>query len=270
MDTRTPERIKHHFEIEKEIAGRLKKANREERKVLYRTMYDELFEKVPDHPRITRRTNPVRTAKVNKDKFQFIEKFIHPEKVFAEFAPGDCLFSFQMASHFKKVYGIDISDQTGNEATRPDNFELLIYDGYEINCPDEIVDILFSDQLIEHIPADETLLHFQICFNLLNTHGTYIFRIPHRYSGPHDVSQFFTETPQGFHLNEPTYTEIIQILKETPFTNYRCYYFAKGIKLRLPDFYFTSAEAVLNLLPYKIRKKLARLFVPRILMEVEK
>lgn len=54
---RTEEQLRNHYLVEKSIAERLKRANREERKRIYREMYDELFRKVPDHPRLTRRSS---------------------------------------------------------------------------------------------------------------------------------------------------------------------------------------------------------------------
>jgi hypothetical protein len=52
---RSYEQVLNHYLVEKAIADKLKEANREERKLIYETMYDELFEKVPDHPRLKRR-----------------------------------------------------------------------------------------------------------------------------------------------------------------------------------------------------------------------
>ena len=58
LDSRSPDRIRHHYEVERELAARLRASNREERTVLFQTLYDELFRRVPDHPRLTRRESP--------------------------------------------------------------------------------------------------------------------------------------------------------------------------------------------------------------------
>ena len=50
---RTPEQLRHHYEVERELADRLRSASREERKQLYAGVYDELFRRVPDHPQLT-------------------------------------------------------------------------------------------------------------------------------------------------------------------------------------------------------------------------
>ena len=49
---RSPEMIRQHYVIEKELAGRLRTASKNERRHLYTEVYDELFRRVPDHPQL--------------------------------------------------------------------------------------------------------------------------------------------------------------------------------------------------------------------------
>ncbi len=79
---RSFEQIRNHYEVERAIATRLKKDNKEEGKIIYRTMYDELFEQFPDHPRIKRRENPKIAVIENKRNFKLIRKFINKYIVF--------------------------------------------------------------------------------------------------------------------------------------------------------------------------------------------
>ena len=147
---RSFEQIKNHYLVEKAIAKRLMESSCEERKLIYATMYDELFSKVPDHPRLTRRESKQLTAYANKDKLSIVSRFLNKSSVYIEFAPGDCRFSFEVAKHVKYVHGVDISDQRNPADNVPENFKLIVYDGYNL---DEIesnsIDIVFSDQLIE-------------------------------------------------------------------------------------------------------------------------
>ena len=87
---RTQQQLRNHYEIEKRIATQLKKANRSERKAIYSTMYEELFEKVPDHPRLQIRDNSRLSTISNKNKYDLVSKFITKDSLFVEFAPGDC------------------------------------------------------------------------------------------------------------------------------------------------------------------------------------
>jgi len=111
---RTFEQIRNHYEVEKAIATRLKKATREERRIIYRTMYDELFRQVPDHPRLKQREDPELTALANQNKLRLIQRFINESTVLVEFAPGDCRFAMSLCDRVKRVYAVDISDQKDN------------------------------------------------------------------------------------------------------------------------------------------------------------
>ena len=56
--TRTKQQITEHYEIEKELASKLKNATKEERKIFYTKLYDELYKRVPHHPQLTGKSNP--------------------------------------------------------------------------------------------------------------------------------------------------------------------------------------------------------------------
>jgi hypothetical protein len=60
---RSAENIRQHYIIERELADRLRHASREERRAgLYAAVYNELFRRVPDHPQISRKSNPAAQA----------------------------------------------------------------------------------------------------------------------------------------------------------------------------------------------------------------
>lgn len=48
--TRTRNQVREHYEIEKELAARLRNASREERRHLYSSLYDDLLRRIPHHP----------------------------------------------------------------------------------------------------------------------------------------------------------------------------------------------------------------------------
>ncbi len=109
-----------------------------------------------------------------------VRKHLSASTVFAEFAPGDCMLSAEIAKYVDHIYGIDISDQRPNGYSFPVNFNLVIYDGFSLNAiPEGTVDVVFSDQLIKHIHADDTELHFDLVYKMLKNGDRYIFRAPH-------------------------------------------------------------------------------------------
>lgn len=260
---RTFEQIRNHYEVEKAIATRLKRAIREERKIIYQTMYDELFKQVPDHSRLKRRENPKMTAIVNQNKLKLIEKFIDKSTIFVEFAPGDCRFAISICNRVRFVYGVDISDQRGQLDNVPDNFELIIYDGYDLQMQENSTDVVFSDQLIEHLHPEDTEFHFRLVRKVLKPQGVYVFRTPHRFSGPHDVSRYFSDEAEGFHLKEWTYSEIAKILKRLEYSSWSGYKYTKRNLTRKPFAYFIIIEYILNMLPKRLRKITSRYLLSR-------
>lgn len=262
---RSLEQVKNHYLVEKAIAERLKGASREERKIIYATMYDELFRQVPDHPRLTRRADEKRTRRTNETKLALVGEFLSPGGVFVEFAPGDCAFALEVAKFVKTVYAVDISDQRDDRSGPPADFTLILYDGYNLEgIADGSVDVIFSDQLIEHLHPEDTRLHFQLAYRLLKPGGKYVFRTPHALTGPHDVSRYFSDAPQGFHLKEWTFLECGRLLREVNFSQLYAFRLAGGGKRRLPFLYFVGCEKTLELLPRPYRHALARHLVPSV------
>jgi SAM-dependent methyltransferase len=246
---RSYESVRRHFEVERAIALRLKAAGREERKRIYSTMYDQLFTQVPDHPRLTRRADPVQTAQMNRRKLGLIAPFIRPDGKVLEFGAGDCRFAFELAKLARKVYAVDIADQIGADAVRPGNFELVVYNGYDLDLAASSIDTAFSDQLIEHLHPEDTEYHFRLVHRTLKPGGVYIFRTPHRLTGPHDVSRYFSRHAEGFHLKEWTYGELAELLSHVGFERLVAYWFGRGRLVRLPLAAFRTTEALLQRLP---------------------
>jgi SAM-dependent methyltransferase len=257
-DPRTPERIRYHFEVEKELADQLRRSSRSERTELFKTLYPELFRRVPDHPRLTRRETPEQSRRSVEIRLRLLRPVLTTDKILLEFAPGDCRLCFAAAQLCRKVIGADISDQRDAADAVPENFEFVVYDGYELDLPDESVDVAFSYQMLEHLHPEDLPLHFELARRLLKPGGVYLFDTPHRHAGPHDISQFFSPVPEGFHLKEYTYSEMASLLRDAGFSKVRC---VRGGRIRkgllaLP--LTIAVEKFLALLPRRWRRAIAR------------
>lgn len=257
---RSLEDLRHHYEVEKAIATRLKQANQKQRETIYRTMYDELFAQVPNHSRLNIREAETLTQRRNERRMALVEKFISKDSVLLEFAPGDCRFASEMCKHVDKVYGVDISDQSGDDFTAPDNFKHIVYDGYHLDLPENSIDIVFSDQLLEHLHPEDTAQHMRVVHRILRPGGAYVFRTPHRFSGPWDISRYFADEPEGFHLKEWTYGEMADLLTETGYRSWRGFRYVKGSPMQMPYFILTLAENMLKPLPRKLTRRLSHQF----------
>ena len=260
---RTPEQILNHYLVEKEIADRLKAADRAGRSRIYSGMYDEFFARVPDHPRLLSVRDPSSLAAHNQKKLALVERFVGPETDFVEFAPGDCTFAYRVCGMARTVIGVDISDQSVKSTPPPANFRLLVYDGFSLDLPDASADIVFSDQFIEHLHPEDVDLHFRLVNRLLKRGGSYIFRTPHSFHGPFDISAYFSDVAEGFHLKEWTYRELRSRLRAAGFSAWRGGLKRKGRTHELPVALFAGYERMIGRLPHRARRIAARALLPR-------
>ncbi|MDF1853721.1 MAG: class I SAM-dependent methyltransferase [Verrucomicrobiales bacterium] len=260
-DPRTPERIRHHFEVERELAGRMRNSSREERTELFKTLYTELFERVPDHPRLTRRDTEESSRKNIESQMRLLRPFLSEETVFLEMASGDCRLSFAACEICEKVIGVDISDQRNPEDPEPENFELIVYDGDHLEIPDDSVDVAFSYQFLEHLHPDDVVPHFETILRILKPGGIYLFDSPHRFSGPHDVSRFFGDELQCFHFQEWSYREMLRLVKKCGFSEAKIVRRGKALTNPFLIGLHQAIEAIVGILPSSLRRRIAsRLF----------
>ena len=93
---RTIGQLREQYEIEKELARRLRNASKEERKNLYSKLYDELFEKVPHHPQLTRKADAKAQRYVIATQMKILSDFLSAKNTFLELGAGDCQLSFEV------------------------------------------------------------------------------------------------------------------------------------------------------------------------------
>src|SRR5262245_52089778 len=104
---RTLEEIVGHYEVEKELASRLRGAPAGQRRDLYGQVYDELYRRVPSHPLVRRKAmaqQPSAPIKAVWTQLKFLRRFVNPDGVFMEVGAGSCILAREMARHFKQVY----------------------------------------------------------------------------------------------------------------------------------------------------------------------
>jgi SAM-dependent methyltransferase len=255
-DHRAPNEVRAHFEVERELASRLRRSSRAERTTLFKTLYAELFARVPNHARIVRRDSPEASARAVDARMRLLQPHLDKVKTFVEIAPGDCRLAWAVAARVPEVIGIDISDQSG-EGSAPQNFRLMVYDGYTVDLPDGCADLVFSYQLLEHLHPDDMLLHFQLVHRLLKPGGSYVFSTPHRHSGPHDISRYFSDVPQGFHLKEWTYWELASVAKEAGFRHWKTYRLGQLRDSWTVNGLTLLGESFMALWPKRLRRRLA-------------
>jgi ubiquinone/menaquinone biosynthesis C-methylase UbiE len=251
---RTFEQIKEHYEIEKVLANRLKLSNREERRCLYSSVYNEMFRKVPLHPQLTRKKNFIVTKLNVFCQMLFLKRFLKKNMIFAEIGAGDCSLSFAVCKNVKKVYAVDVSEEITKNSLPPENFQLILSDGQTIPLPDDSVHVVYSNQLMEHLHPDDAIEQLHNVKNVLTTGGKYICMTPNRINGPHDISKYFEKEASGFHLKEYTFAELNHLFKKIGFISVFGYIGAKVIYVKTPIFLILKFERLIKLLPHSIKR----------------
>jgi len=257
---RSKERLEYHYNIEKDLASRLKNSSRDERSILYNELYDELFRKVSDHPQLVRKNDPGSRSMMVSYQMTQLKKFLKKDLIFMEIGPGDCSLSIGVAKYVKKVFAIDVSSEITKLIAAPKNLELIISDGSSINIPPLSVDLAYSNQLMEHLHPDDAKMQLANIYKSLKSGGHYICNTPNRLSGPHDISKYFSDIAEGFHLKEYTYFEMNEMLKSSGFKKIKATILWKNIYLEIPITIMILIESFINRVPNGKKKKLCHFY----------
>lgn len=232
-ETRTLEQLKEHYQVERELAERLRNSTREERRELYHECYDELFRRVPHHHSLTKKKDGDIEA-LYGNVLALLRPRVSPQTIFLEIGAGDCKVSLEMAKRVRQVYAVDVSEAIVEGIEVPENFELILSDGCTLSVESESVDLVVSNQLMEHVHPDDVPLQLSEVHRVLKRGGQFLCFTPHRFSGPHDISKYFDEVASGFHLREYSAGELARELRAAGFAEITRIAEARGRSLSLP------------------------------------
>lgn len=254
---RSPERVRFHYEVECELADRLRRASKAERRTLYSSVYDELFRRVEDHPQLTIKNSEEDRRQRVVDRMATVRRLLRPGMRFIEIGPGDCAFSFAVAPLVGEVIAIDVSDEITRATQVPANFRLALSDGTNVPVEPGSVDIAYSDQLMEHLHPDDAHEQLTNIAKSLKPGGLYFCRTPNRLSGPHDVSGKFDEVARGLHLREYTLAELSQQFAALGMSKQSVLVGGLGHYVEWPLWPVLAFERFLKLLPRRLAKAIA-------------
>jgi SAM-dependent methyltransferase len=266
---RTPAQVREHYLIERSLAERLRTTPRAERAAAYAAVYDELFRSIPHHPQLLARCSGDFVARRRRSveyQWRFVKRFVAGGDVFMEIGAGDCALSARAAATARHVYAVDVSDEITRDTSRPANLELRLTAGAAIPVPSGAVQVAFSNQLMEHLHPDDALDQLCEIWRSLSSGGVYVCITPNRLSGPHDISAHFDDEATGLHLREYSARELRALFYNAGFRRLDFFAGARGWYVRLPYVLIALAERLLESLPGRLRKALARLAPARALL----
>jgi SAM-dependent methyltransferase len=257
-DPRTPEQLREHYEIEKQLADRLRNAPATQRAQLYPEVYNDLFRRVTHHPQLAMKKDPERSGRMVRGKLRLIERYLRPEHTFLEIGAGDCTLSIAVAPKARQVYALDVSEAITSGSARPSNFQLVLTTGCDIPLPDNSVDLAYSDQVMEHIHPDDAASQLAEIHRVLRPGGAYLCITPNRLSGPHDISRHFDDIASGFHLREYSIGDLAALFQQAGFSRIWVDKNLKFTYLRMPPAPFHMVERLLEALPAGTRRSISR------------
>lgn len=248
---RTMQQVREHYTVEKELAQRLRTASKDKRRVLYGEVYDEFIQRVA--PTTTDRS--IWACDVTPQA-RLLRGFIGPQTVLLEVGAGDGALAMQLAAEVKRVYAIDVAEYPMPDGQRAANFEFYLFDGINVGIPHATVTVAYSNQVMEHLHAEDALDQLRSIYEALAPGGKYICITPNRLSGPHDVSKYFDPVATGLHLKEYTLTELADLFQAVGFTKTEVVLTYKGYRLspNLPVGLFKVLERILEKLPPRLRR----------------
>jgi SAM-dependent methyltransferase len=254
---RTPEQLREHFEVERELAQRLLAASRDERKRMYAEVYNELFRRVPHHSQLTRVRTPQSQREMVEDQMRVLGRFLAPGCTLVEVGAGDCAVSIAAASTAARVWAIDVSHEIAHKMSLPEKVGLILSDGTSIPVEPGTVDVVYSHQLMEHLHPDDAQEQLANVHRALKPGGRYVCITPNRLTGPHDISKHFTPVAEGFHLVEYTHGSLRALFRAVGFTRSDCYATLRGRVFGVPGWLMRASELAMGLLPHALRRRLA-------------
>jgi SAM-dependent methyltransferase len=259
-DNRHLRQLRAHYAIERELADRLRSAETaDERRRLYSVVYKERTERIKHHPLVERAQDSVATAAAATPHASLICTFVDKASVFCEVGAGDGAVARAVAPRVGRAIALDVTDALAIPDDRSVGYEFRIFDGFDLGMTDE-ADFVYSNDVAEHLHPDDFGDHARAVLKALRPRGHYLCVTPNRLSGPHDISEHFTDEPTGFHLREYTASELAHRLHTAGFRRTRLVLSIGGRRLgpALPVWPITVLENLLGLLPRSVRRRLAR------------
>lgn len=216
FDTAEPtiEQVQFHLELERALTAELLASTPEDRWATFQRCYDRLYTSLPW----------LSSTGAEPDIAVWIRTLGSPPQRVYEVGSGAGHLAAELAASGFDVTATDISRERGGERASCEGLIWSVTDGVNLDrfADADSFDAVISDQVIEHLHPDDLLRHFEGARTILRSGGRYVFRTPHAYTGPHDVSRIFgLDDPVGMHLREYTNREMNAVLRQAGFTSMR-------------------------------------------------
>ncbi len=254
-ETRSPERLAAHYALEVSLANRLKASAPGVRVQVYTAVYETLFANLPDHPQHAARTE-LRQVRLLQQA-AFLRRYLHAQSDYVEIGCGDAALTKMIAPWVRSAIGVDVTAALVEGSAPLARFSFVQTSGTDLDIPSGTADVVYSNQLMEHIHPEDAGAQLTEILRILKPGGCYVCTTPNRLTGPHDISRYFGYEPRGFHLREYTYASLASLFLAAGFRSASPVVFLKGRPYAPPLAAVRAVERGLELLPMRLRASVA-------------
>lgn len=206
------------YEIENKWSSLIKKTDDLEKKKLYLEKgYKELRKFYFDHKIISIDSD----LGANEFDNMLILDLIGNNKTVMEIGFGMGNTIKFLAPFQKEIIGIESHDFALEKIKKRfydfRNVELRVGNLLDLDFESHYFDAVYAIQVMEHLIPEEALSYLKKIHRILKEKGVIVFITCNRSTGPHDISKYFSNVAEGFHLKEYTYQELTEMLKKAGF-----------------------------------------------------
>lgn len=206
------------FELERVLRNKILCSSKEDCAAAIDAAYRELFEKFPGHSRLAGTLAAMEVgARLGA---RLILPLSKRGSTILEVGCGRGAVLMMLAREGRICTGVEPSRDMLEWCQR-NNVNAVPGVADRLDFPDDSFDLVFSQEMLEHLPPKHVPCHFAEAFRVLRPNGILSVETPNRRTGPHDVSRGFTRVAQGLHLKEWTVREVIRLFREAGFVEIR-------------------------------------------------
>lgn len=232
--------VQHHWDMERSLTTRLMASTPETRWATFDDCYSALYRECP-----WLNSLPQPTAADDDFAFRHYLKIIGPTPLdIYEVGSGEGRLIRYLAAHGHRCVATEVTRERSAERAKVDRVEWHKSDGVHLANfePAGRYDVVLSTQVVEHLHPDDLSEHFRGTRAILKPGGRYIFTTPHAYFGPADLSRvFLLAKPEGMHLKEYRYGELVEALHAAGFERLAAVFVAPNVVRRRLPLVFQSA-----------------------------
>lgn len=228
------------FEIETEFHRKIiNEESRQERLRLYADVYTKVHSIYKDGALRTENKSG-KPPKARKSRL-FRQELANRSVLEIGCGQGAFLMALANLGIKRDLYGMDVTIPEDEVAVNYPSIKFIKADITKFKVGRKF-DVIYSNHVFEHIASSDMGTHLSSIHAALDDNGILIINVPNRIFGPSDITRIvdFSYTNRipalGTHLNEPTYTEIIETLKEYGFTNFRSTFPNVYLRHLIPDY----------------------------------